>query len=207
MDVGHHNCRDYHIPPDAAYHVLEQRLAQTHLTDEYTTEIKASSLPSSFPFLNLPLEIRQQIYTYLLPSVSLYRIGLLGVALPSRASAAPSNSRTDQPTPVWTRGQASLLCICRQVHDECATLLYGNSTFKVFVTYDSINFHLRWLLSNGLTPSRRPKFLKLVPPRYLGRVKRLDVYVDHVDSYTGMVGAKGFLEDLPCYVQHIFCEG
>lgn len=88
---------------------------------------------------------------------------------------------------VWKLGNTRLFSTCRQVHDECAEIMYGSNTFLLFLNYNEILFRFCWLLKSGLTPTRRYPFLELLPKRYLGLIKRIVVNVDHVDSYTGMI--------------------
>lgn len=77
----------------------------------------------------------------------------------------------------------------------------------LFVTFERITFRFRWLSLNGLAPSRSFDFLELLPERYMQRIKRIVVHVDHVDSYTGMikfnVGGKGLTHGLRIQVQRL----
>jgi hypothetical protein len=103
--------------------------------------------------------------------------------LPQKANAAlKGHSHV-----VWQRGNIHLMAVCRQLHDECAELLYGCNTFLLFVTFAGITFRFSWLLPSGLAPTRRYDFLELLPEKYLPLIKRVVVNVDHVDSYTGMI--------------------
>ncbi|KAI7112605.1 hypothetical protein KC352_g35335 [Hortaea werneckii] len=108
---------------------------------------------------------------------------------------------------VWQRGQISLLSVCRQLHDECAELIYGTNTFLLFLTFADITFRYRWLLLSGAAPSRHYKFLDLLPQKYLKLVRKVVVHIDHVDSYTGMikfnVGGKGLTHGLRRQVQRL----
>lgn len=108
---------------------------------------------------------------------------------------------------VWQRGNVSLFSVCRQLHDECAELVYGSNTFLLFVTYAAITFRFRWLLPSGLAPSRSYDFLELLPDRYMRMIKKVVVHVDHVDSYTGMikfnVSGRGLTQGLKQQVQRL----
>lgn len=157
----------------------------------------------SFPFLALPIEIRQEIYAYLLPHTGRrYVNNHVASALQELAERLQTTAPTNT---IWTRGQTSLLAVSRQLHDECAALLYGTNTFVLFVTYEQISFRFRWLLPSRLAPSRNYDFLDLMPPKYLGLVRQIVVSVDHVDSYTGMikynVGGKGLTHGLRLQVE------
>jgi hypothetical protein len=109
---------------------------------------------------------------------------------------------------IWKRGNVKLLCVNQQVHDECADLIYGgNNTFLLSVTYAGIIFRYSWLLPSGLTPTKRYPFLELMPQRYLARLNRVVVCVEHVDAYTAMikfnVGAQGLVYGLRGQVQKL----
>ncbi|KAH9827329.1 hypothetical protein Tdes44962_MAKER02955 [Teratosphaeria destructans] len=178
-----------------------------------------------FPLLRLPIELRQEIFSYLLPRTKdfLYSNPLAsharnfaavqkrsqkGMVLPQ---AAPSSSRraglNGSSNVVWQRGNTKLLCVCRQIHDECADMIYGGNTFLLFVTYNEIVFRLQWLLPSGMAPSARKPFLDLLPQRYLRLIKRVTIHIDHVDPYTGMikfnVSGKGLAHGLRRQVQRL----
>lgn len=107
-------------------------------------------------------------------------------------------------TTLWHRGNTALLAVSKQLHDECATLLYGQNVFVLWVSYDTIQFCFRWVLASGLAPSRAFDFLQLVKGKYLGLVRKIMVTVDVVDEYTGMikfnVGGSGLVHGLKLQV-------
>lgn len=238
MDYGHYNCRDYYITPhfaavtitndhddssnSSSSHLSQQRPALAFQRHESFDELEQrsrspASLKPKFPLLRLPLELRQQIYSYLLPrtldndggiggkpvvytrktNVICRRDGEGKLVLPFAAepqassSASSSGSTTSSATAVapivWHRGNTKILRACRQVHDECADLLYGGNTFLLFVTYAGVVFRYSWLLRSGYNVMRRYPFLELMPARYLQRLRRVMVNVEHVDGYTGMI--------------------
>lgn len=184
-----------------------------------------------FPLLALPLELRQQIFAYLLPHTkdlrsnanpladharnfsAVQKRGEKGMLLPSTVakSQPPSRSAGARDTGVsnivWQRGNVHLFSVCRQLHDECADMVYGNSTFMLFVTYTGISFRFRYLLPNSMTPNRSYPILELLPGKYLRRIRKVIVHVDHVDSYTGMikfnVSGKGLTHGLRRQVQRL----
>lgn len=116
----------------------------------------------------LPIEIRQHIYEYLLPST---------VPLRDLVSGGIAH--------VWHQGNTSIMAACCQLHDECAEKLYGESVFIVEVGYDTILMRHRRLLDSGLVPEATPSFLDLIGPPYLRRIRHLAINIKHVDSYTG----------------------
>jgi hypothetical protein len=109
---------------------------------------------------------------------------------------------------IWQRGNVKLLSVNRQIHDECADLLYGGrNTFLLSVTYAGIIFRYSWLLPSGLSPTKRYPFLELMPGRYLARLSRVVICLEHVDAYTAMikfnVGAQGLVHGLRGQVQKL----
>lgn len=226
MDQGHYNCRDYYISPHFApttvaktIHTRSPLLFRHESFDELEQRSRSPLKASRFPFLRLPLEIRQEIYSYLLPRTiehtkpnplaqharnfsAVKKRSARGMIVPQ---SEPGFSRAAHI--VWQRGNIRLLSVCRQMHDECAELLYGNSTFLLFVTYLGISFRFNWLLLSGMAPQRKYDFLELLPAKYMALVKRVVVNVDHVDSYTGMikfnVSGKGLTHGLRKQVQRL----
>ncbi|RMY79309.1 hypothetical protein D0863_00139 [Hortaea werneckii] len=261
MDTGHYNCRDYHVTPhfapttiasDLPRHSEQQRqqqkqkhhfhyqLPRHESFDELEQRSRSpASFKPKFPLLTLPLELRQEILSYLLP-----RTRVVGDTNPLASHAAnfsavqkriakgmtppkPTGPKSPQPRSsssssisfgamttsngvsnvVWQRGQITLLSVCRQLHDECAELIYGTNTFLLFLTFADITFRYRWLLLSGAAPSRHYKFLDLLPHKYIRLVRKVVVHIDHVDSYTGMikfnVGGKGLTHGLRRQVQRL----
>jgi hypothetical protein len=109
----------------------------------------------------------------------------------------------------WRRGNTSLFAVCRQLHDECADMVYGSNTFLLGVTFSNITFRFRYLLPSGMAPQREYAFLELMPARYLRRLRRVFISVDHVDSYTGMikynVSGKGLVHGIRRQVLKLVC--
>lgn len=245
MDTGTYNCRDYHITPHFAATTLtstsitvtDHGLLQRHESWadlEQRSRSPASFMPK-FPLLKLPLELRQQILSYLLPRTqelgthadaldhhvrnfsAVQRRVRKGMELPPEkerppASTKPSTSSGHSNVPsniAWRRGNTSLFAVCRQLHDECADLVYGSNTFLLGVTFSSITFRFRFLLPSGMAPKREYNFLELMPGKYMRRLRRVLVCVDHVDSYTGMikynVSGKGLMHGLRRQVLKLVC--
>lgn len=117
------------------------------------------------PFLELPYELRAQIYSYILPSTS--NVTNRGL--------------------VWDRG-APIWATNRQMHSECIAPLYGNGTFLVEVGYDYIQFiHQYRLPTSNLVAKRVHEFPEKIPARYQTLMRRFQITVKEVDSYTGMI--------------------
>ena len=207
MDHGHYNCRDYYISPHFApttltnerpLHTLERHESFTEL--EQRSRSPASQRPK-FPLLKLPLELRQEILSYLLPHTQKFKdcsgltqhVQNFSAVKKRQARGMPAavtnNSLMTVGTNnvVWQRGNIDVLRVCKQLHDECAELIYGSNTFQLFVSYNGISFRFRWLLASGVAPSRTFEFLKLLNPRYIRLVRKVAITVDLVDSYTGMI--------------------
>nr|OQO20083.1 hypothetical protein B0A51_10187 [Rachicladosporium sp. CCFEE 5018] len=249
MDTGTWNCRDYLISPDV-HPTLPTTPQHDHLRvplhrHESWTELETRSRsPASkkpkFPLLRLPLELRLEILSYLLPTTqalsstpsplathalnfgAVQRRMAKGMPVPGTSnSSTPADSRGlagltsgDRSPPripnasnvVWQKGNTSLLQTCRQLHDECADIIYGANTFVLFVTFSGITVRLRCRLSSGVTPTKTRPFLAM-PDMYIKRIKRMIVHVDHVDSYTGMikfnVSGKGLVHGLRKQVERL----
>jgi hypothetical protein len=206
MDHGHYNCRDYYITPHFApttlisdRYILDRHESFAQL--EQRSRSPASQQPK-FPLLRLPLELRQQIFRYVLPYTRDFKdSGLLNDHVRNFSAVKKREARgmivpNAPPKPafsgaasnvVWQRGNTKLLRVCKQLHRECAETIYGTNTFLLFVTYQDIKFRFRWLLPSGLAPSRSYDFLKLMPTRYLQFIKRVIIHIDHVDPYMGMI--------------------
>ena len=117
------------------------------------------------PFLELPYELRAQIYSYVLPSTSSFT---------SRGL-------------VWERG-APIWATNRKIHSECIGPLYGNGAFLVEVGYDYIQFiHQYRLPTSSLVAKRVHRFPDKIPARYQTLMRRFQITVKEVDSYTGMI--------------------
>lgn len=148
--------------------------------------------PPTSPFLRLPLELREAIYSYVLPHTSPYqsdprlRISPAHNLRTTQESHPPGQRRLDTDA-IWHLGSTALLCTCRQVHDECAALLYGTNVFVLDVSLDAIRFRLRWLTASNLAPGRSLPFLDHFSARNLLLVRRYVIHVELVDDYTGMI--------------------
>lgn len=206
MDQGHYNCRDYYQTPHwAPASITNDRLPPPLERHESFTELEQRSRsPASqkpkFPLFKLPLELRQEILSYLLPRTQKFKDSG-GLAQHVRdfsavkkrqargmpVAATPTLMAVGQNNVVWQRGNVDLLRVNRQLHDECAHLIYGTNTFLLFVSYNGISFRFRWLLPSGLAPSRNYPFLELLSEKYIRLVRKISVSVDLVDSYTGMI--------------------
>ncbi|KAF2716287.1 hypothetical protein K431DRAFT_206131, partial [Polychaeton citri CBS 116435] len=170
--------------------------------------------------LELPLELRQQILRYLLPYtkelsstpfsqyLSKYRAAQeQGRSCLNMFTGFEGRGLVRRSTVVWQKANVSVMSVCRQLHDECADILYGENTFLLLVDYSGVIFKFRWLSAAGLTPHSTFNFFTDIPRKYMIRLKRAIVYVDHVDSYTGMtkfnVGGPGLTHGLRTQVQRL----
>lgn len=108
---------------------------------------------------------------------------------------------------VWRRGCTNLLAVNKQVHEEAADMLYGDNTFVVDVTFESILFRYRWRTANNLTPNRNIGFMQHFSQRNLLRIRKYVVNVESVDDYTGMikynVGGRGLPAGIRAKVQQL----
>jgi hypothetical protein len=168
----------------------------------------ASALSELSPLLRLPVELRRQIYTYILPSTSTFDIrfqrgtgeqperseynltlvrGALGNGVWKMQKTLPKTDRETGNDVVWHRGSTSILGVCKQIHDECTDIIYGENMFVIDVAFDSIKFRYRWRTAANLTPNRSISFLNHFSQRNLMRIKNYVINVEHVDDYTGMI--------------------
>ena len=159
-----------------------------------------ASLKPKFPLLKLPLELRLQIFSHLLPR-----------AIENIRTEGTDTLKADHPARdpnhvIWRRGNISLLCVCRQLHDECARLMYGSNMFVLFVRYTGIEFRFCWRIPSGLIPNLHRK-IDQVSTKYLALMKKVIINIDHVDSYIGMikfnVSGKGLSHGLRKQVQRV----
>jgi hypothetical protein len=223
IDTGHHNCRDYYhpLPVPATTHTLPKALTMTQTTAQILQLHASQKSPlnhkpnkPSFPFLRLPFELRRKIYLYLLPYTETKASAGSLVSTTGTSNAASSahkihlaslpSAKYTANTTLWHRGNTALLAVSKQLHDECAALLYGENVFVLWVSYDTIQFRFRWVLASGLAPSCAFDFLHLIKGRYLELVRKVVVTVDVVDEYTGMikfnVGGSGLVYGLKLQV-------
>ena len=139
---------------------------QTWSSSMFEPESDPSIPTSKCHLLSLPLELRQHIYLYLLPST----ISVLD---------------RDNDSIVWHRGATTFLATCRQVHEEAAFLLYSTNVFVLSVVWDCTVFEYQWVLPSSLRPRRRIAFPEAFPARYIPYMRRFHVHVHHIDSYMG----------------------
>ena len=138
---------------------------EAEATSELEEPHKLSLGCTRCPFLELPYELRAQIYSYVLPSTSnVKNRGLVW----------------DRGPPIWVAN--------RQIHSECIGPLYGNGTFLVEVGYDYIQFiHQYRLPTSNLVAKRVHDFPDKIPARYQTFMRKFQIIVKEVDSYTGMI--------------------
>jgi len=184
------------------------------------------------PFLRLPLELRRQIYQYVLPQTctldprfqrgngepperSEYSLTLVRQASSvgvwnevwKKQKTLPKSDREVGNEVVWHLGCTSLLTTCHQVHDECVDLIYGANVFVIDVTFNTINFRQRWRTASNLTPGRTYAFLDHFSQRNLLKIKNYVINIDYVDDYTGTIkfncGGRGLTDGIRNKVQEL----
>jgi hypothetical protein len=162
--------------------------------------LEAPKLP---PFLRLPIELRRQIYHYILPSTKYVdhrspwvagepsNLGshdaVASMAQAGLASPAMLRRQRVGHDVIWRRGCIAILAVNKQIHDECVDIMYGENTFVLDVSFDSIKFRYKWLLPSQLIPSRTYCFLDHFSQRNLLHIRNYIINVEHVDDYTGMI--------------------
>lgn len=117
------------------------------------------------PLLELPLELRREILSYVLPTT---------VRTRSRGLA-------------WLRGYTAILATSQLLYAEGVRMLYGGNPFIIDLDYSSITFAYQWLLPNGLIPKRTLAFPDKLADRNISYIRNVILRIHHVDNYTGMV--------------------
>ena len=113
-------------------------------------------------FESLPLEIRRQIYGYLLPH------------------SVPQCHQLKNP--VWRLGNIEILATNKQIHDEAVDLMYGDSWFFVNVNYDEITFKCNfarrdiWICGDYFSQAGKD-FFEEIGPRNVSRIRHLQIYI------------------------------
>ena len=136
---------------------------EAHETSQLEEPHKLRTGCTRCPFLELPYELRAQIYSYVLPSTS--NVTNRGL--------------------VWDRG-APIWATNRQIHSECIGPLYGNGTFLLEVGYDRIQFVHQYRLPT-MVAKRIHIFPEKIPAHYQTLMRRFQIIVKEVDSYTGTI--------------------
>lgn len=133
---------------------------------------ESSTFTPSFPLLRLPYELRNQIYSYLMP----------------RTFEKPFSGI------VWRRATAPIWATSPKVYNECIRMLYSNCIFVIDVKFDSIRFQYQWLLDRSsqdalgpLVPKSVCKFPDKIPSRNRDSMRKFHIRVHVVDSYEGMI--------------------
>ena len=123
--------------------------------------------PTKFRFLELPYELRHQIYRHVMPATS--------------------------PSGIWYRATAPIWATCSFIHEECISMLYSNCIFHVHVGYEGIEFPFAYLntkstfASRPMNHRRKLRFPDVIPLRYRHLLRRIFVLVTHIDEYDAMV--------------------
>ena len=145
--------------------IVVNRREDSRQTNSYH-QLKKDSIRC--PLLELPVELRAQIFSYILP----YTI-----------NNGPSGV-------VWIKGCTALLACSSAIHDQAAQLMYERGCFLINITWDCSVFTCHWLSSSKpyrLAPQRTFPFPDVIGQRYRHLLQRLKVTLVHLDSYTGMV--------------------
>ena len=144
---------------------VNPKMRQDHMVDAVESYHKLSQGVMACPLLDLPFELRVNIYNHLLPTT--FDMEGKGV--------------------LWQRGNIKILSTNKQIYNEAIKIMYGKALFVIDVAWDGVTFAYQWLLPTGLVPKARLAFPASLAWRNLGLVKKLLVRIHQVDSYTGMM--------------------
>lgn len=121
--------------------------------------------PSRSSFLALPLEIRIQVYRYLVPTTyfqeNTYRF------------AKPSDWIMKY---FWILGSTSILRVNHQIYDEAIICLYENATFTIKVFSFQSFFLVR--LGPNLCYCQGYEIPQRFSSRHIRRIRRLDIHIN-----------------------------
>ena len=119
-------------------------------------------------FLDLPLELREQIYGQVLPCTV------------PRSSAEASFV-------TWRLGEVALLATCRQIYEECANIIYGSNIFEIAVEPTRTVFCKSYSAKNSpLRHFQTVDFHGLFSGSSVSRMKKIRVTIRHSDDFTSM---------------------
>ncbi|KAL2041822.1 hypothetical protein N7G274_005606 [Stereocaulon virgatum] len=149
----------------------EMLAAQDSLAYRKAEELRKVEVPQQLKigskrclFLELPPEIREHIYSYMLPSTS----------------DTPRGLAWDRAAPIWATNH--------QIYNECIGTMYGNSTFLLDVGYNYIDFIYQYRLpSSNLVAKRLLSFPERIAARNRPLMRKFEVWVKELDGYTGMI--------------------
>lgn len=122
-------------------------------------------VPDRCRLLELPAEIRSEIFNYVLPETMNH--GSKGLC--------------------WIKGTTALLAVSKQIHDEASYQMYSTATFLLNTVWDCTTFECRCLLPSGLTPIRTYAFPDKLSPRYTQFIQDFKIKIHLCDSYSGMI--------------------
>ncbi|MCJ1336462.1 hypothetical protein MMC09_001738 [Bachmanniomyces sp. S44760] len=164
-------------------------------------------------FLELPQELRYQIYDFTLPST-----------VQRKGTYQRFDTRyTIDHGIVWLRGNTSLLATNKQISREAMDVFYGRNTFAIDIAWGGPVFDYQYVWHDGNLAAYniaigRPRMLprrgSMAFPEGLapGNVKligHISVRIHHADRYTGMMkynyGGRGLTDGLTDQVK-VFCQ-
>ncbi len=127
----------------------------------------------------LPLEVRQQIYGYALPSGNLYDLDRIRAdrVIAKRTRLARQEDNPDATTYQGPVNNTGLLLVCKAIHAEAIDLLYGQNCFRIILRSKDIgNPELFW--------SSRNQLVKSFPGESLWKIRKVILSTnDHHWSY------------------------
>ena len=149
-----------------------------------------TSIVEPFPFLQLPTELRLQVYLHLQPRPNF-------LSLPERLSGRPPLTRLQL-------GLVNVLLVSRRVHDEASEHFYRNQTLLVRATCGSPNVPAGPTLHCGglaaMSPRRRQFFKQLEIEVSQSHKALVDPNSEETDPAVHFVGVLGMLPNIDVIV-------
>lgn len=128
---------------------------------------KAEKPPGRCLLLELPPELRYEIYQYIIPTTIVHASKDI----------------------YWIRAKTALLAVSRQIHNEAAHIMYGQLTFVFNIVWNRISFDCSWQPHNPWLRKKINEYPQEFPHRYLRFMQHFRVNVEVSDGDAQIVRA------------------
>lgn len=146
-------------------HVLPSSDEAARDSIPYTIVGETPHTPGRCLLLELPTELRSQIFKYVLP----YTVYYAGNGI------------------CWIGGTTTLLAVSNSVHDEAAHIMYSQAIFVLYVLWDCTVFRCQNFLASGVLSHRLYAFPGKIGSKYLQLLRSVEVDVEIPDHRTRLV--------------------